>query len=302
MTDQLTNIENTKLQECEQIIEKGLQTFYAVGTALLSIRDDRLYRQTHLTFEAYCKERWQITDRRARQFINAVAIVDNLTPIGLGYVNQTGTTVPEVTEFTIRPLAPFPPDEQREIWREVQERSNGKPTAKTVISVVNERSSKLNQGMYSNVTDQWYTPDKIIDRVLKLFGEIDIDPCSNPGKPNVPANKHYTEVDNGFDYEWPGKVYLNPPYGNVIGNWVHRLIHQYDMDITTEAIALLPARTDTDWFEPLFNYPICFIHGRLIFKGGLNSAPFPSVVVYFGTNIKAFKMHFSDLGTIVKRL
>ncbi len=35
-----------------------VQTFYEVGNALLQIRDERLYRQTHSTFEEYCREKW----------------------------------------------------------------------------------------------------------------------------------------------------------------------------------------------------------------------------------------------------
>ena len=53
----LTLTEQERLQCLERIIERGLQTFYEVGTALLEIRDASLYRQTHPTFEAYCRQR-----------------------------------------------------------------------------------------------------------------------------------------------------------------------------------------------------------------------------------------------------
>jgi hypothetical protein len=33
------------------------------GTALLEVRDRRLYRETHATFEDYCRERWRFSDR-----------------------------------------------------------------------------------------------------------------------------------------------------------------------------------------------------------------------------------------------
>lgn len=300
---ELTTIEQSELTQYETVIARGLETFYEVGSALLAIRDKRLYKMTG-TFEEYCQTRWQMSKTRAFQFMGAVGVIDNLTPVGMHYDNIKSTDVDILpqSEYVARPLSPLPPSVQREVWEEVI-KDNPKPTQKQVIAAVNTHMGKFNDGMRSSETPEHYTPDKIIDRVVALFGEIDLDPCSNAGIPNIPALNHYTQTDDGFAHEWPGKVYLNPPYGAVIGDWINRLIHQYDMEITTEAIALLPARTDTDWFEPLFNYPICFVHGRLKFKGNEdNSAPFPSVVVYFGSRIQAFRQHFSDLGTIVKKI
>jgi len=56
--DVLSTSEERSLADLETIIERGLATFVEVGTALLDIRRDRLYRETHETFEAYCRERW----------------------------------------------------------------------------------------------------------------------------------------------------------------------------------------------------------------------------------------------------
>lgn len=159
--------------------------------------------------------------------------------------------------------------------------------------------TRFNEGMRSSTTPEWYTPQHIIDRVLYVFDEIDLDPCSNSKEyPNIPARQHYTQEDNGLSHQWWGRVYMNPPYGDEIGAWVHRLIHAYDMDDVDEAIALLPARTDTAWFQALWGYTLCFIRGRLKFSGSENSAPFPSVVVYFGPNRDDFVSAFSDIGQI----
>ena len=47
----LTKSEKDVFKECEGILERGLGTFFEVGNALLRIRESRLYRDTHLTFE-----------------------------------------------------------------------------------------------------------------------------------------------------------------------------------------------------------------------------------------------------------
>jgi len=97
----LAPVERTRLATEEAVIERGLHTFVQVGKALAAIRDQRLYRAEHETFEAYCKSRWGFTDRRARQMIDAAETVDSL---------PTGTTVP-VTESQARALSGLDPEQ-----------------------------------------------------------------------------------------------------------------------------------------------------------------------------------------------
>src|SRR3954452_3324328 len=86
MTDELGVFESEQLQHYESVIMHGLITFLEVGEALLAIRDKRLYRGTHETFESYCREQWSMSDRHARRMIEATQVVNNLVdktgPIG----------------------------------------------------------------------------------------------------------------------------------------------------------------------------------------------------------------------------
>jgi len=149
-------------------------------------------------------------------------------------------------------------------------------------------------------TSEWTTPEIIINKTIELFGEIDLDPCSNPDFPNVPAKTHFTKKDDGLSKEWKGKVYMNPPYGQEIKNWINHLCEQFEKGNTQEAIALTPSRTDTEWFQRMKTYPRCFIWGRLKFGDSGNSAPFPSMVVYFGKNKKGFIQIFSGTGDMYR--
>lgn len=133
MASGLTTIERAKLENYETIIEDGLQTCFDVGRALLSIRDERLYRITHKTFEDYCGERWQLSRPRAYQLIESAAVAANLS---------TNVDKMPTNEAQTRQLAKLPPPEQAEAWQEVVEESNGKPTAKDVEAVVNKRLGK----------------------------------------------------------------------------------------------------------------------------------------------------------------
>lgn len=152
---------------------------------------------------------------------------------------------------------------------------------------------------FSSQSVEWYTPAHIVHSVQKLLGTIDIDPCSNSTiNPTIPARQLYTKVENGLRQTWKGRVYMNPPYGREIREWVEKLHEEYQAHNTKEAIALLPARTDTKWFRILRKYPRCFIHGRLKFGNAKNSAPFPSVVVYLGVQQEKFRQVFSELGDV----
>lgn len=156
---------------------------------------------------------------------------------------------------------------------------------------------RFNGGMRSSDSPEWYTPQHIIDLVIELFDRIDLDPCSNSHEtPNVPALAHYTAADDGLALPWHGRIYMNPPYGDEVTAWVNRIIQAYQDSEIAEGIALLPARIDTNWFQPLWDYPMCFIKGRLKFSGSENSAPFPSVLVYFGVDVERFCDVFEEIG------
>ena len=152
---------------------------------------------------------------------------------------------------------------------------------------------------YSSTTPEWNTPRHVIDRVVTVLGSIDLDPCSNSRvDPNVPADRHYTREEDGLCQTWTGRVYMNPPYGRELGSWVRKLTDAYQAHRVCEAIALLPARTDTQWFRALRVYPKCFVTGRLKFGDARNSAPFPSMVVYLGNRPRHFAEAFLPLGDI----
>jgi hypothetical protein len=124
----LTLAEVDALAGHEATIERHLDTFVAVGEALLAIRDGRLYRASHGTFEDYCRERWGFTDRRGRQLMAAAESVAAL---------PAGTTVP-ATESVARELAPLrdEPERLREAWETAVEQHGPEPTAAEVREIV----------------------------------------------------------------------------------------------------------------------------------------------------------------------
>ena len=130
-TAQLDVTEQARLQELESIVDHGLQTFYEVGKALDEIREQKLYRETHKSFEIYCRDKCGIARQTAHRFISAAQVVDNLRPIGLKIPTK---------ENQVRPLTGLPPELQLEIWQEALELSpNSMPTGAAVQRLVEQR-------------------------------------------------------------------------------------------------------------------------------------------------------------------
>jgi phage N-6-adenine-methyltransferase len=148
---------------------------------------------------------------------------------------------------------------------------------------------------FSSESDEWYTPEHIVRGVQDALGQIDLDPCSNSQK-SVPAAAHFTKEDDGLAQSWAGNVYMNPPYGVVIGDWVEKLVQEYNSGKVTEAVALVPARVDTEWFRKFTGCVVIFVSGRLHFSNSENAAPFPSALVYLGKDKQKFKEAFAEVG------
>lgn len=349
----LSVTESGELAKHEAVIERGLQTFYEVGTALIAIRDGRLYRVDYPTFEAYCQERWDMSRPRAYQLMEAANVVANLS--------TTVDILPEV-ESQARPLTSLEPEAQRIVWEVVQKTAPaGKVTAAHVQSVANVFKDVVTTGAVDNgtgeqiqvadvikaaiteetyermqrqdshirewleekeqkpasgapkalqmsVSNEWYTPSEYIQVAHGLMGGIDTDPASNDiANRVIQATTYYTIETNGFDKPWRGRVWLNPPYGREDGDsnqerWSARLIAQYTEGITTEAILLVNAVTDRKWFQPLWNYPICFVRERIRFydESGESGQPtHGNVFVYFGNNPALFAHLFGQFGRVV---
>jgi len=70
-----------------------------------------------------------------------------------------------------------------------------------------------------NTKVEWLTPPDLV----KKLGTFDLDPCSPINPPFVHATTNFTIQDNGLTRQWFGRVYLNPPYGKGMEEWMEKL-------------------------------------------------------------------------------
>jgi hypothetical protein len=122
-------IENKcSLEECERVIASGLDTFTAVASALIQIRDGGLYLRTHKTFETYCRERWAMSARRTYQLIAAKRVCDDIASENLPA---------PISEGVARVLATLPREEAKRIWGSALNYFSGRVTAAGLKRLVN---------------------------------------------------------------------------------------------------------------------------------------------------------------------
>lgn len=163
----------------------------------------------------------------------------------------------------------------------------------------------MNAALLSSVKMDWQTPDKLLD-VVRNVAPIGLDPCTVIENPTgaLYVCAHDCGMD-GLTYDWitlcsaDQIIYVNPPYGRALASWVTKC--RAEAREGANVILLCPARTDTRWF-PWDASRICFLKGRLTFKGAPAPAPFPSAVALWTYSFDIrdrFVSEFSAFGTVV---
>jgi len=126
--EELTYDEERDRHRLELRVERA---FYEAGKALAELRDRRLYRSTHKTFETYCRDRFRFTRQAANYLIAGADVFENLTTIGC----QTLPT----SERQVRSLSALEPEQQCSVWQQAVEASSGKVPSGRVVKGIVER-------------------------------------------------------------------------------------------------------------------------------------------------------------------
>jgi ParB family chromosome partitioning protein len=175
----------------------------------------------------------------------------------------------------------------------------------TVADLTLQQAAKLVSGCErrgANADDEWYTPPEIIELVRTVLGEIDLDPASCiEAQRTVMAKRFYTKHNDGLRQKWLGRVFLTPPYSNLVP-WTDKLLQSYKSGEVKEAILLMNSETDTGWFHRVVRESsvCCFVEGRLKFRHRGRAAIKPAsqgqAIFYFGRDPDKFMRVFAKVG------
>jgi ParB family chromosome partitioning protein len=244
----------------------------------------------------------------ATSFVNNTSASMDRSPGTISRSVKIATDIPQNLRDAIRdtPLA----DQQMEL--EALSRIKDPEKQREVVRKIGEGTIKsirkaTHQLLTSSNSNEWYTPARYVDAARAVMGGIDLDPASCvQANEIVQAHTFYTIEDDGLEQSWYGHVWLNPPYGGLAGLFVERLIQDYELGLVEEAIVLVNAHaTDTAWFQPLFDYPLCFTDHRIDFTPSGHQktrSTNGSVFVYLGTKSHAFLEHFEVFGAVLIRM
>ena len=100
--------------------------------------------------------------------------------------------------------------------------------------------------LFSSASEEWATPQEVYDKLNEEF-RFTLDPCAT--EDNAKCATFFTKQQNGLLQNWEGhRVFCNPPYGQIIYQWVKKAFEESQKP-NTKVVMLLPSRTDTRWFH-----------------------------------------------------
>ncbi len=88
--DPLTPAEAKRYERLKAQFSKWYEDRFAAGDALREIRDSRLYRQEHPTFEVFCEKEYGVSRSRAYRLIEAAEVKAGIamSPMGNSVTNE----------------------------------------------------------------------------------------------------------------------------------------------------------------------------------------------------------------------
>jgi len=139
--------------------------------------------------------------------------------------------------------------------------------------------------------ENWGTP---INTFIELDDEFHFNLDAAASDENTNCEYYWTKEQDALVQSWFGRVFLNPPYGRLVGKWVEKARQEVDCGNAEVVVMLLKATTDVKWWHKFVwdktkhccrpGVSVRFPEGRLCFdipgkKKG--PAPFPSAIIIF---------------------
>nr|WP_322666598.1 hypothetical protein [Dendronalium sp. ChiSLP03b]MDZ8209199.1 hypothetical protein [Dendronalium sp. ChiSLP03b] len=134
---ELTEQEQSDRLHLERKVERA---FFEAGKALGELRDRRLYRSTHSTFEEYCRDRFGHSRRQSYLLMDAAVVFDNLVE----KCDRSDHILP-TNEWQVRPLTKLDPELQPEAWQKAVEAAKGKVPSHRIVKDAVQRIMERTQ-------------------------------------------------------------------------------------------------------------------------------------------------------------
>jgi phage N-6-adenine-methyltransferase len=142
---------------------------------------------------------------------------------------------------------------------------------------------RLHEGKAATGRTTYDTPWWLLRDIELLFGPIDLDAAASWSHRVCPR------FLGDIEAEWPRSrlAFMNPPYGGDILYFLQTASWQVVKGVVGCCVCLVPARTDTKWWNYATNAWGCttrtfLLDGRIRFGGASHPAMFPSALIVYG--------------------
>lgn len=183
-------------------------------------------------------------------------------------------------------------------------------TSSPAASVVATTSSGRRRRHYdAGKSSEWYTPEPYIEAARAAMGAIDLDPAScSLANEVVRAAKWYSTAEDGLQQHWWGRVWLNPPYSDYMGQaaaWAAKMLAEYRAGRVSQAIMLVNLSTS---YQPAMQLIasaglVCMVARRIRFNTSAGQGERPTqanVIYYLGERRRQFAEAFSQFGVVLQ--
>jgi len=220
---------STDLHALELIIAKGKATFVEVGLALWRVREAKLYKLTHSTWEAWIRDRWWASKRYADRQIAAAR-----------FTVQMGTVVPIATEHQAHVLSTMPEDERDEVLEQAQELAgSGDVEPEHVAEAIRQTKAKP-PSLQNRRTPLW-----LFSLLDARFGPFRLDAFASPE--DALLDRYYTRETDGLTQAWLDVTFGNPEFKTMMPAALEHAVHEAERGI--RSVILGPVGCSQEWFH-----------------------------------------------------
>lgn len=160
--------------------------------------------------------------------------------------------------------------------------------------------NKTTQGLADifkkNRSQEILTPDFILEPIIKIWGEIALDPAGS--KENIFAKKTIFENENGLFVDWIDKTFINPPFKN-LKDWIEKL--EKEINGIKRIAMLCPVRSHRKWWRDIARKCLIVFLPQMSFKGYKQKFPIPVCLLLNGYQSETLGILYED-SLILKNL
>ena len=131
---------------------------------------------------------------------------------------------------------------------------------------------------FESDSTEWETPASVFSPLHQEFTfTLDVAADHN----NAKCKSFLTAKDDALSLPWNGVCWLNPPYGRGLDKWMQKCASEQIRGVTI--VALIPCRTNTNWFHDICipNAEVRFVRGRPKFGDADQGLPWPLLILVF---------------------